>query len=122
MRLLFDAHMSQVLATRLRVHDVDVEVLASWRGGEFLRGTDEDILSASVQEGRVLVTYDCHTVVPLLVKWAEDGRDHSGVILVDDRTIRPDDIGGLLRALVKLHEDTAELDWRNRAVFLERPG
>ena len=38
------------------------------------------------------------TIPPLLKVWVEAGRDHGGIIFIDDKTISPADIGGQVRA------------------------
>ncbi|HWR17730.1 MAG TPA: hypothetical protein VN577_23070 [Terriglobales bacterium] len=48
------------------------------------------------------VTYDRGTIPPLLKVWAEEERSHGGVLFVDEKTISPTDIGGLVRALISL--------------------
>ena len=69
---------------------------------------------------------DCHlagqgrTIPPLLKTWAEEGRTHGGVIFVDERTISPADIGGLVRALGELVKLAGSWDWMDRVVFLQR--
>ena len=45
------------------------------------------------------------TIPPLLKAWAEEGRPHGGVIFVDEKTISPADIGGLVWALARLAKE-----------------
>lgn len=71
-------------------------------------------------EQRVLVTYDQNTIPPLLGRWWEAGRQHAGVILIDEKTIQQNDIGGLVRALRALIRDEAETVWDNRIMYLAR--
>jgi hypothetical protein len=42
------------------------------------------------------------------------------VIFVDEKTISPADIGGLVRALTSIARETGKWDWTNRIVFLRR--
>jgi hypothetical protein len=65
-----------------------------------------------------LVTYDQATIPPLLQVWGEQGISHAGVILVNRRTIAPNDFGGLIRALTRLWDRAEGLDWTNRMVYL----
>src|SRR5208282_2893296 len=65
-------------------------------------------------------TYDRRTSPPLLKTWAEEERTHGGVIFVDERTISPADIGGLVWALTRLAKETGNWDWTNRIYFLRR--
>jgi hypothetical protein len=67
-----------------------------------------------------LVTYDRRTIPPLLKTWAEEGRKPGGVIFVDEKTISPADIGGLVRALIQLFKETGRWDWTDRVCFLRR--
>jgi len=68
--------------------------------------------------GFVLVTYDLRTIVPLLKAWGEQGVDHGGVILVDGRTLAPNDFGGLTRALGALWNAERRASWANRVIYL----
>lgn len=121
MLLLLDAHLSPVVASELRKRGVDVEALRDWQGGRYHRAPDQEILAAARAEKRTLVTFDCRTVPPLLKGWAASGQSHEGVVLVDEKTIRPDDFGGLVRALLALVEAAGESEWRDRVEYL-KPG
>jgi hypothetical protein len=68
------------------------------------------------------VTFDWRTIPPLLRLWAEQGINHSGVILVDERTLVQNDIGGLVGALCAVWKEQGHLDWTNRVVYLRAPG
>ena len=120
MRLLLDEHLGPALADALIKRGVDAVALTAWHGGRYLEASDEAILTASVAEHRVLATYDQRTIPPLLRVWGEGGRGHAGVVFIDHRTIAPNDIGGLARALVELQKRLGELDWSDRTVFLGR--
>jgi len=67
-----------------------------------------------------LVTYDRRTIPPLLKTWAEEGREHGGVIFIDEKAISPADIGGQVRALSDLIRTAAKWKWTNRVCFLQR--
>ena len=118
MRLLLDAHISPAVARALQGHGIDVVVLRDWLGGGFRSASDDQLLITAASDRCVLVSYDCQTLPPLLRDWSETGRHHAGVILVDEKTVRPNDIGGLLRALRALFAQTGDEDWRDRVVFL----
>ena len=81
---------------------------------------DDLLLDEAAAQKLALVTYDRKTIPPLLKAWAEAGRDHGGIIFVDDKTIPASDFGGLIRALQTLFQKTAKWDWRNRVCFLRR--
>ena len=89
-----------------------------WRGGSYGATSDDQLLSAATADLRVLVTYDCQTIPPLLKEWAETGRHHAGVVLIDEKTLSPRDIGGLVRALSRLSADRGGQTWTDRVVYL----
>lgn len=122
LKLLLDEHISPRVARELqrRNHLLDVRVLAEWENGEFLGQEDSTCLAQAAAQALTLVTYDRRTIPPLLKRWAEEGRSHGGVIFVDENTISPADIGGLVRALTQLIRETAEWEWTNRICFLHR--
>ena len=118
MRLLLDSHLPVALGKRLRDTGLDVVALSEWLGGDYRTASDDRVLEAALADHRVLVTYDCRTIPRLLKDWAESGRHHAGVVLVDEVTIRPSDVGGLLRALTQLAERSQARDCADRVVFL----
>jgi hypothetical protein len=122
LRLLLDEHLSPNVAEGLsRVNKSFVVFwLAQWEGGRFLGQADEILLREAAAQGLTLVTYDRKTIPPLLKTWAEGGRDHGGVIFVDEKTIPASNIGGLIRALKQLFEETSRWHWTNRICFLRR--
>jgi hypothetical protein len=66
------------------------------------------------------VTYDRRTISPRLKSWAEQGIHHAGVIFVDEKTISPADIGGLIRVLALLAKEATAWDCTDRICFLRR--
>jgi hypothetical protein len=94
--------------------------MAEWENGQFLGQDDAACLKRAAELGLTLVTYDRRTIPPFLKAWAEEQRDHGGVIFIDEKTISPADIGGQVRALASLARDASKWDWRNRVCFLER--
>jgi uncharacterized protein DUF5615 len=122
LKLLLDEHISPDVAAglRRRTRLLIVHCMAEWENGEFLGQEDSSCLQQAAAQGFTLVTYDRRTIPPLLKTWAEEGRDHGGVIFVDDKTISPADIGGLIRALTRLFQETVKWDWTNRVWFLRR--
>src|ERR1700739_2199053 len=122
LKLLLDEHISPDVAEglRRRTRLLIVHCMAEWENGEFLGQEDSSCLQQAERQGSTLVAYDRRPIPPLLKPWAEEGRDHGGVIFVDDKTISPADIGGLVRALTRLFQETAKWDWTNRVWFLRR--
>jgi hypothetical protein len=122
LQLLLDEHISPKVADGLRRRNrlLVVRCMAEWEHGEFLGQQDSASLQQAVVQRLTLVTYDRRTIPPLLKSWAEEEREHGGVIFIDERTISPSDTGGLVTALTDLYRKTAKWDWTNRVVFLRR--
>jgi len=122
LKLLLDEHISPQVAAGLRRRNraLAVYCMTAWQGGAFLGQDDSVCLQAAVAQGLTLVTYDRRTIPPLLKTWGEAGRQHGGVIFVDEKSISPAAIGGLVRALLELARHAAKWDWTERVVFLSR--
>lgn len=122
LKLLLDEHISPQVALGLRSNNprFPVVALAEWENGSFLGQEDATCLQEAAIQGLTLVTYDRRTIPPLLKAWAETGLGHGGVIFVDEKTISPPDIGGLVKALRDLAGAAGDWDWKNRIVFLRR--
>ncbi|MCL4371672.1 MAG: DUF5615 family PIN-like protein [Chloroflexi bacterium] len=118
MRLLLDSHVARALAEQLRGHGIDAVALPEWNGGNYRNADDEKLLSLAHADRRVLVTFDCQTIPPLLKEIAETGQHHGGVVLVSSRTFRANDVGGLLHALLSLFGQRGDADWEDVAVYL----
>ena len=122
LKLLLDEHISPAVAggLRRRSRAIDVRAMVEWEGGSFLGQDDSALLREAAAQRLTLVTYDRRTIPPLLKAWVEEGRTHGGVIFVDEKTISPADIGGLVGALAALVSDAGSWDWKNRVAFLRR--
>jgi hypothetical protein len=120
--LLLDEHISPAVAEefRKRTKNASILALAEWEDGQFLGVSDEVILTQAAVQKLTFVTYDRKTIPPVLKSWAEAGRDHGGVVFVDEKTIPPSDIGGLIAALQKLVRDSARTDMTSAVIFLQR--
>ncbi len=92
--------------------------LAEWMNGSYRNAPDELILAGARSDDRVLVTYDCSTIPPLLKELAESRRHHGGVILIKERTLPSTDDGGLVKALETMASKSGSEVWEDRVVFL----
>jgi len=122
LKFLLDEHISPEVAAGLRRRNRSfvVHALVEWEEGNFLGQEDSACLREAVVQGLTLVTYDRRTIPPLLKVWAETGRKHGGVVFVDEKSISPADLGGLVQALAELQKVTGDWDWTDRIVFLRR--
>jgi hypothetical protein len=120
LKLLLDEHISPEVAKGIqrRIRTLVVYSMVEWEDGDFLGKEDSVCLVEAAKQCLTLVTYDRRTIPPLLKLWAEEGRPHGGVIFVDEKTIAPSDIGGLVRALISLTAETGHMDWTNQVYFL----
>ncbi len=122
LKLLLDEHISPAVAKGLlrRHRALIVRYMPEWEDGRFLGQDDDACLRQAKAQGLTLVTYDRRTIPLLLKAWAESDRAHGGVIFVDEKTISPADIGGLVRALTRLLQETKNWNWTDRVCFLRR--
>jgi hypothetical protein len=122
LKLLLHEHISPAVAVGLRRRHPSLTIvcLTEWENGEFLGQPDFACLKQAAVQRLTLVTYDRRTIPRLLKAWAEKERKHGGVIFVDEKTISPSDLGGLVRALSNLFRKAAKWEWSNRVCFLRR--
>ena len=80
---------------------------------------DRLILQEASKECLTLVSYDQKTIRPLLKEWVEQDIQHCGVVFVDEKSIRPNDFGGLVKALGALWKSEKNAAWKDRVVFLK---
>lgn len=103
---------------RRRDRTLVVVALVDWEEGIFLGQEDTACLQEAAIQKLTLVTYDRRTIPPLLKNWSEEGRQHAGVIFVDEKTMSPADIGGLVQSLSLLMKEARDWDWTDRICFL----
>src|SRR5437867_803706 len=122
LQLLLDEHLSPRIIKQFlgKCPGARVASALEWEDGRLSSVPDDVLLTEAHQHNLTVVTYDQATIVPLLKSWGEQGISHSGVILIDDRTIRQDDFSGIIRALAHLWEKEKNADWRNRVIYLTR--
>jgi predicted nuclease of predicted toxin-antitoxin system len=118
MQLLLDAHFSQAVSGAFRDGGTDAVTLDEWHEGLYQHRPDHEVWEAAAAEARILVTYDNRIITDILMVWAEIGRSHAGIVFVNNRTIRQQDVGGLIRALQALVEQFGDLDWADRIMHL----
>jgi predicted nuclease of predicted toxin-antitoxin system len=122
LKLLLDEHISPHVVDGLRRRNPKLRVfcMRDWEHGRFVGADDELVLAEAAAQGLSLVTYDLRTIPSILKIWAEEGRSHTGVVLVDQKTISTDEIGRLVLALLELVKHAQSWDWKNRIFFLRR--
>jgi len=118
---LLDENISHVVADQVarKNASISVQSVYRWQGGEYVGQEDSSLLRAASVEGLTLVTYDLKTIPLLLAEIAADGDPHAGVVFVDDATIRSNDFGGLVLALLSHWNRYSAEDWQDRIGFLE---
>jgi len=122
LKLLLDEHISHEVAVglRRRRRSIVVHCMSEWEKGKFLGVDDSAFLEEAAAQQLTLVTYDRRTITPLLKAWAQEGRRHGGVVVVDEKSVPPNEIGRLVRAKLSLFEETNNWDWTDRVCFLRR--
>lgn len=120
LRLLLDEHISPVVARELRLKEPGLFVTSvqEWEAGVHIGLRDEELLPLAQAQGLTLVTYDQRTIAPLLKSWAEDGTMHGGVLFVDEKTVAPNDFGGLVRGLATIWKQFGQQDWTDWVLYL----
>lgn len=120
LRLLLDIHVKPAIAAQvLRIRpECPIVSLLHWHDGTYRTASDEEILRAAYDERLALVTYDQRTIPPLLRRQALRGIPHGGVVFVDSKSMRPDDVGSLVRSLCMLWDTRRDDDWVNRVHYL----
>lgn len=84
MRLALDRHYSPVIALQLRERGHDV-VAARERGWHDC--SDEELLVRCADEERALLTNNVVDLTVLARRWAEEGRQHAGVVFTSDASL-----------------------------------
>ena len=121
LKLLLDEHISPDVANGLRRRNraLEIRYLVEWEDGRFLGEEDSACLREQTAQGFTLVTYDRRTFLPCSKLGRKRG-ERTAAIFVDEKTISPADIGGLVWALTRLARETGNWNWTNRIYFLRR--
>lgn len=119
LRFLLDEHLSPEICRIVQGQHPDIEMhsILTWRGGYLRAHNDEQVLAAAADAGLVLVTYDLRTIPPLLHQLAARSQNHAGVVFIDSRSCRPQDLTCIAAALVRLWHSAHDYDWTNRISF-----
>jgi len=122
LHLLLDEHLSPRLVREFQRKRpaARIDSVLHWQGGRLAGIPDNLVLATASEYSLTLVTYDQATIVPLIRRWSAEGIPHGGIILVDNLTIRQNDIGGLMRALGMLWDHGKTWDWTNQVIYLKR--
>ena len=119
--LLLDENVAPRVAEQLQAKAQDIRVASvhHWHEGAFVHAGDEVILEAARRENATLVTYDLSTIPTILKDWGEQGRSHGGAIFVDETSIRQNDYGGQVRALLDIWKRLRDADLTDAVLFLQ---
>jgi hypothetical protein len=119
-RLYLDEMISPGVASTLRQRGHDASGAAECG---MLGASDAAQFARAIHERRALVTYNARDFALLARAATTAGREHWGLVLVNDRHLPPSDFGGLIGALENLLTQRAEQDGlKNTVVFLRRAG
>lgn len=118
MRLLLDAHVSGTgVGAALERNGHDIRALDREPANEGLH--DEAVLMLAAADGRILVTHDVADFPEILRHWAEAGRSHAGVILVQG--VEQSEFGVVIRGIERLLSGrTRQQDWIDVSAVLSR--
>lgn len=116
--LVLDEHISPAVARMLRERGVDAVSIPQWHSGNLLSAGDDVVLAAAHAEGRILVTFDLATIPDLIGQMVSSGTDHSGVILVSQKSVKSNDFAGLAERLTTLAKTRDASSMTNTADFL----
>ena len=96
MRLLLDEHIGRAVAEGLRKLGHDAIILAD----AGLLGEDDLVIwKFAVSERRAIVTYNRDDFVGLATRSMMQEELFPGVIIISAKTVRQEDVGGLIKAL-----------------------
>ena len=120
LKFLLDENISKEVAYQVSSKREDIVIFSvhDWNGGVLVGAKDERIIRDASEHIFTVVTRDINTIAPLLIQLSNEGFSHAGVIFIDTKTIRPKDIGSLIRALIQTYDDEADFDWTDRIFFL----
>ena len=120
-RYLTDENISPIVAQEVGrlLTGCDILSILEWHNSRYVSKDDELILGQSEIEGLTLITYDRHSIRRILNRWYELERNHSGVVYINNATIRNNDFRSIIRALLVFCEACADRDLTNTEHFLQ---
>jgi len=119
-RLYLDEMISPDGASALRERGLDAVTAVECNA---LGAPDPAQFARAIHDRRALVTYNVRDFVILARAATTAGRDHWGLVLINDRHLPPSDIGGMIGALTMLATRRPDPDaLKNQVVFLRRAG
>jgi predicted nuclease of predicted toxin-antitoxin system len=103
-RLLLDEHFSPQIARELRERGHDVSAVQELP--ELRSLADHALLAHAVDDRRTLLTNNVSDFVIVARRWAEEGRDHYGLLFTSDASMprTREGIGRFVEALQRLME------------------
>jgi hypothetical protein len=121
--LLLDENLSDEIARQVTAKRPDIPIFSilDWEQGRLRGVSDEEVLRAAAAAELTLVSYDVNTIPLLLVRLANEVFVHGGIVFVSNTTIRSNDYGSLVRALIALYDAEQEAEWKDRLFFLPPP-
>ena len=121
--LRLDENISDEIARQILAKRVDIPIFSAhdWSEGRLRGVSDEMVLRAAAEAGLTLVSYDVNTIPLLLMRLANEEFVHGGIVFVHNATIRSNDYGSLIRALIQLYDAEKEAEWKDRLYFLPPP-
>ncbi len=104
--LLLDENMSDEIARQVFAKRPDIPIFSvhDWDGARLRGLRDEEVLREARDANLTLVSYDVNTIPQLIVRLANEEFVHGGIVFVNNRTIRSNDIGNLVRTLIHFYE------------------
>lgn len=97
---------------------LSVRAIQTYEGGCLKNTPDESILQHCRHHQLVLVSADVGTIPSLVHRWLQEGREHSGVLYVSTKSLRPNNYAGIAKRLIEVARTTQQMDWTNISTFL----
>ena len=113
-RFLADEDLKTGIVQGLRSREPAIDILDVKTGG--LRGTkDPALLELAAQEGRILITYDRHTMTRHFRDRLHAGKSTPGVFVLPQQQSA---IGETIESLLLVWSASQAEEWRDRIVYL----